>query len=925
MTENLRMQAVVVDGFSGPLKQFNSLLSQVAVNPAAKQVTKEWQGVSLQFQRATTEIRTGLMPAMSMLGATMGLGLGAGLAGLAQGFKVFATGTRDIGMFSRGVGLSINEVKQFSAVAGHFGISANEVKSAITHLNDQVRDFKKNFSATYETLHRMNMGKLAEKMAKAPNMKAFLDAAIQGIKEANSPDIQRKLARMFFGTEAMATLAREMTPEIRKMVEGWAGTITQETAKASEAFALNMTKMELSLEHLKVQGFGPALVELNAFLDKLSAKDIVDGFSGALNQLNGFVGTTVREFKAVLEFFGKVDEYLNRGNAKQFADRPGETDGERLARMQTRKSQIEQEKRSGRLSDTPLALRHEEQQLAGEIKRLREALERGGGATVQPQGFQGSGSGPGGLFHKAGFGAFPSLGGAGPFGGGSAFGGGPGGGSMPSFGGGASPGGGGPQGSAGPPSGSTAAGAMTRGKGDWRGMMRIAMDQLRKEGVPEDRARAAAALLVGNAYAESKFNPRSVHDGGTGYGIYGARLERRTRMLAWLKANGYAPDSAEGQMRYMAREAMTDRSYRRTRQTLMNADPAQVGRQTSEVMNDFERPANRYQDRSGDARRAYREGGLEGSGRPEAAERQGSQVAPPARNLNESVAARMVEGFRGFASGGYYGAPRRGGRLHGGLDAMGKLWGQVFARQAGTVTDAQPYKNNFGGASVRIQYDDGTNSRSIHISPSVEAGQRLEAGQPYGRMVPRGHLGSTGPHLHYEMYDKNGRRLDPRSTLAARYGEAGPTPSTVPFRPPPPFTPEGMRYWGGFSARKQAREQGGGGPMAGEGQEDAPNQRRISSRVVGRDGNPLGSGLRSGAMAGEGMQEVGDRMMKRFGGSLGGGPPPQAPKLDASGSVTINLTGGLEKAPARVSMDGLFKDVKVNRGKSVSGADVPTI
>ncbi len=98
-------------------------------------------------------------------------------------------------------------------------------------------------------------------------------------------------------------------------------------------------------------------------------------------------------------------------------------------------------------------------------------------------------------------------------------------------------------------------------------MMRYAMDQLRTEGVPEDQLRQAAAHMVGQAQMESGLNPNAVHDGGTGYGIYGARdpngrVKNAVReMLRWLKANGYEPNSAEGQMRYMTHEAMSDPSY----------------------------------------------------------------------------------------------------------------------------------------------------------------------------------------------------------------------------------------------------------------------------------------------------------------------------------------------------------------------------
>jgi Phage tail lysozyme len=119
-------------------------------------------------------------------------------------------------------------------------------------------------------------------------------------------------------------------------------------------------------------------------------------------------------------------------------------------------------------------------------------------------------------------------------------------------------------------------------------MMRYAEDQLRKEGVPEDHVKAAAAILVGEAQMESGLNPTKVHDFGTGYGIYGARLERRDKMFRWLEANGYSRDSAEGQMRYMSHEAMTD--YPATRKLLLTATPENAADESWGVTKSFENP-----------------------------------------------------------------------------------------------------------------------------------------------------------------------------------------------------------------------------------------------------------------------------------------------------------------------------------------------
>jgi hypothetical protein len=117
------------------------------------------------------------------------------------------------------------------------------------------------------------------------------------------------------------------------------------------------------------------------------------------------------------------------------------------------------------------------------------------------------------------------------------------------------------------------------------------MDQLRHEGVKDENLEPAAAMLTGQALAESSLNPDTVHDQGTGYGIYGARNERKDRMLGWMADNGYAKNSLEGQMKYMAHEAMTGTGYGASRDALMNAKVENMREGSDVLTRNFERPA----------------------------------------------------------------------------------------------------------------------------------------------------------------------------------------------------------------------------------------------------------------------------------------------------------------------------------------------
>lgn len=206
------------------------------------------------------------------------------------------------------------------------------------------------------------------------------------------------------------------------------------------------------------------------------------------------------------------------------------------------------------------------------------------------------------------------------------------------------------------------------GRGDFSGpgmsvAKKAAIDQLRKEGVPEANLNHAAALLMGQAIAESGLNPNLIHDGGTGYGIYGARLGRRDRMLGWLAANGYASNSLEGQMRYMAHEAMTDKTYAASRNALMNASDATLASGTSTLTRNFEAPkidnsARRLKD-SMTALRSPTDavGGGAGTGKIVNGVDAHLQeiVNAAATHLPEGYSIKMTSGFRGAGQANHNG------------------------------------------------------------------------------------------------------------------------------------------------------------------------------------------------------------------------------------------------------------------------------
>ena len=85
------------------------------------------------------------------------------------------------------------------------------------------------------------------------------------------------------------------------------------------------------------------------------------------------------------------------------------------------------------------------------------------------------------------------------------------------------------------------------------------------------------------------------------------------------------------------------------------------------------------------------------------------------------------------------------------------------------------------GNWIEVQHDDGTKSRYAHMSQvNVSRGQKVTPGQPLGKSGGKagapGAGNSTGPHLHFEILDEKGVKVNPASYLSG--APASPISST---------------------------------------------------------------------------------------------------------------------------------------------------
>jgi len=107
----------------------------------------------------------------------------------------------------------------------------------------------------------------------------------------------------------------------------------------------------------------------------------------------------------------------------------------------------------------------------------------------------------------------------------------------------------------------------------------------------------------------------------------------------------------------------------------------------------------------------------------------------------------------------------RWGSMHSGIDFAEPIGTPIQAVSSGDVVEAGP-ASGFG-QWVRVLHDDGTTGVYGHVNDMyVQEGQRVNAGDVIASV---GNLGeSSGPHLHLEIWDQGGNKIDPSPWMAAK-------------------------------------------------------------------------------------------------------------------------------------------------------------
>jgi hypothetical protein len=143
-----------------------------------------------------------------------------------------------------------------------------------------------------------------------------------------------------------------------------------------------------------------------------------------------------------------------------------------------------------------------------------------------------------------------------------------------------------------------------------------------------------------------------------------------------------------------------------------------------------------------------------------------------------------------------WGNARSGGRRHEGTDIMASKMLPVVAVADGVI-DWVHDGTRKTCCALGVAHDDGWASYYIHMNndtpgtdngdswgfaPGIEEGTRVVAGQLIGWVGDSGNAEGTPPHIHFELHQPNGTKINPyQSLVAAQQADVLTIGGTVPF------------------------------------------------------------------------------------------------------------------------------------------------
>jgi hypothetical protein len=276
MDDQMRMQAVVVDGFTGPLKKLNESLRATGSVKTGAVMRKDWEGVRKEITGVTRELNTAFSPVLRGVGITS-LGIGAAITGMIVGLKNTAQSGRSLKFLSDQLGTSVNKLRELEALGEHFDIPVGQTESALKGLATTMNELERNWGSAYNTLRNRNLGWMAEDLKKAfehGGVGEAFDKVIEDLKKIPNLAYRREIAQMLLGSDQWSVVATEQSNRLREKIKREIGVVSPEQLAAEQRLTDSLKETNRQIGELwthsapLIEFFNHGLEGLNELLGK---------------------------------------------------------------------------------------------------------------------------------------------------------------------------------------------------------------------------------------------------------------------------------------------------------------------------------------------------------------------------------------------------------------------------------------------------------------------------------------------------------------------------------------------------------------------------------------------------------------------------------------------------------------------------------
>ncbi|MCJ2067750.1 phage tail tip lysozyme [Methylobacterium sp. J-030] len=322
----LRMQAEIVDKFSGPLKSLQTQLRGISGGPGVKQLKKDLEEVQGHMAKTATVAKDMLNPALAGFGIAA-LTAGGAIAGIGSALRGFSADTTNLSYLSREVGIGAGKLRELQSVAGRFNLDPSQIARSTRYFADQIDQMHRNRGEAYNFLLQQsskdptgNVAKWTQSIKTARTNAEAYQKTLDMIASVKDPLQRGDLAEKLLGDRSLGALGSEGLAGLHKQQEQAQkdlGSFGKAAEDAAIVFERQIQSLRDQLRGLR-DDLGPDLLQpLNAGLTELGGwlrehkgdirEGIVDGLAAAKTAIQQFPWAEAKAGAAA--FFGDIKTF----------------------------------------------------------------------------------------------------------------------------------------------------------------------------------------------------------------------------------------------------------------------------------------------------------------------------------------------------------------------------------------------------------------------------------------------------------------------------------------------------------------------------------------------------------------------------------------------------------------------------------------